>query len=101
METESRVTPISWHYRIRPFGENTTPADRATHTDIADLLIRWRQCGMSTVPEAAEEAPPSLATSTNPVFLEVCKHFGPEHHTNVPALIEEPNLEFVVVTRRI
>lgn len=74
-------------------------ADRAAHIDIADILIRWQQERLGEVPPSAIEPPSREAISTNPVFLEIQKYISPEYHSEVLALIEDLDLEFVSATR--
>lgn len=61
---------------------SATQADRDTHIDIADLLVRWKRNGCD---------------SGNPVFLKVQKYISQEYHDQVLGLIEDLGLELVGV----
>ena len=81
--------------------KNATQEDRDAHIDIADILIR-RQLGMPSYSVPKPQAPPpDELYADNPVMREVMKYISPEHWDTVAALIEEFDLEFLGVTRKI
>ena len=90
------------HITVSDYLEKTaTPQEREAHIDIADRLIALMQSESGNALPARADPPPSEIVSTNPVFLEVQKYFSPEYHSEVLALIEDLDLEFVGVTRHI
>ena len=88
------------HITVSDYLEKTvTQQEREAHIDIADRLIALMQSESGNALPARADPPPSEIVSTNPVFLEVQKSFSPEYHSEVLALIEDLDLEFVGVTR--
>lgn len=78
-----------------------TKAAERPYLNIADILIR-RQLGMPSYSVPKPQAqPPDELYADNPVMREVMKYISPEHWDTVAALIEEFDLEFLGVTRKI